>query len=111
MDLQAERDRLVEGFRRYMIPDYMRNGILNYIIDGHPPGSWLCSLFNNDLKRVYGGADSTNIELIRNYVQFLWDYAPNGCWGASDAVERWSAHHGLRGLFETPDPGEADANV
>jgi len=71
------------------IPDHMVDGVVRYIVDKIPPGSFLSAVINNELKEAYISADDINSHHLRNYVQFFYSSAPAGCWGFSGAVSKW----------------------
>lgn len=78
------------------IPDYMVGGIVRWIENGIHPGDFLAAVISNDLKEACARADETNQELIFNYVQFFYSWAPSQCWGSPEKVATW------RGLGARP---------
>jgi hypothetical protein len=60
-----------------------------YIEHGIEPGSFLMSVLRNDLKSACECADNQNRYLLFEYVSWLYNYAPQGCWGSREAVEEW----------------------
>jgi hypothetical protein len=76
-----------------LIPDYMQGGLRGWIEQGIWPGGFLTAVLTNDLKEACGRADSTNIAALPNYVQFLFNYAPSGCWGSREKADKWAAMH------------------
>ncbi len=71
------------------IPRYMHEGIIEYVENGRPMGSFLTAVFNNDLVTACRHADDTNRHLLFNYVSWLHDHAPVGCYGSPDSTEKW----------------------
>ena len=71
------------------IPHYMREGLVNYILNGIPPGGFLCAFINNDLMRALGKADSSNINRLKDYGTFFYNHSPQGCYGYGEAVNDW----------------------
>ena len=71
------------------IPEYMRDGILRYINQHVKPGDFLTAVICNDLKKAVWHADGTNSNLLKNYVQFFYNYAPGGCWGSEEKMNAW----------------------
>lgn len=63
--------------------------LLSYINDRTPGGHFVNALLRNDLKGVFYNADSENSELVRDYVRFLYNYAPEKCWGSKDKFDAW----------------------
>lgn len=80
------------------IPGYMHQGLVDYIVDGKPPGGFLIAVLTNDLKNACQAADDTNRHLIYHYVEFLWNHAPAACWGSLGRVKIWIANRGISGL-------------
>lgn len=85
-----------EGLDR--IPAHMHEGIIAYIETGRPIGGFLNALLSNDLKETFARADDQNGRCIREWVQYLYAYAPRGCWGSQERVDAWQAQGGLKGL-------------
>ena len=71
------------------IPERMHGGIIRFYENGIPPGHFLSAVIDNDLKEAMGRADSENRNLIWNYVQWFYNWAPGGTWGRDGSVERW----------------------
>ena len=80
---------LLEAAYQCAIPDYMVEGVVNYVVHHIAPGDFLCAVIANDLFEAYGRADSTNIHCIYNYVRFFYNYAPAPCWGSREALQAW----------------------
>lgn len=81
-----------------LIPEYMRDGMTRYIKRGIPPGSFLTAVLSNDLIGALRKADDTNINALPAYGRFLYNYAPAGCYGSPDAVDRWIQKGGTEGI-------------
>lgn len=82
------------------LPAHMRGGILRYIEQGIPPGSFLTAVLCNDLKEAFGRADDENTAAMREWVFYLYNYAPTGCWGSPDKFSAWIERGGLGVLPE-----------
>ncbi len=72
------------------IPDYMWDGVINYILYGIEPGSFLSSVIVNNLREAVANADDNNIKLLPNYINFFYNYAPSGCWGDRESMKHWT---------------------
>lgn len=92
-----------------LIPAYMIGGLRRYIEYGIEPGDFLSALLSNDLRETFIRADDTNAYIVRDYVKFLYCYAPSECWGRGrpDFI-RWCESGGLVGQMAKR---EADALV
>ena len=73
------------------IPEYMHGAIIRYYENGFGPGHFFSALINNDLQETYARADDTNVNRIKNYIMWFYNYAPGGSWGYPNAVEDWLA--------------------
>lgn len=81
------------------IPAHMRGAMLRWIEYGIYPGGFLTSVLENDLAGAVGRADVVNINKLPDYVRYLFNDAPSGCWGGPDKVRAWHERGGLkRGL-------------
>ena len=72
------------------IPDYMHEGILDYVENHIEPGDFLRAVFENrGFVDVVMRADDFNKNLIYQYAQLCYSYIPSGCWGSKEAVDNW----------------------
>lgn len=94
----AYREALEAKLVERGIPGYMHTAILEYVVEGHPTGDFLRSLFSNDLMRTYGHADGTNKAVIDRYVRFLYNDLPSDCHGSAQIVSEWIKAGGLIGI-------------
>ena len=72
-----------------LIPKRMQGGLKRYIEEGVTPGGFLVAVLENNLKEAFGRADQENQLIIRNYVEFLYNFAPGACWGSVEKVTNW----------------------
>lgn len=90
---------MIEGF--HLIPEHMRNDLDLYLRRGIPPGSFMLAVLRNDLVDAYARADHINQHRIRDYADFLYNYAPSipvRAWGSPEAVSHWIESGGADGL-------------
>lgn len=85
------------------IPDYMRGGLADYILHGLPPGDFLQAVISNDLKEAVGRADETNQRCLPEYIKFLYNHAPIGCWGGRAEMVDWCKRGGLVGRVDAAE--------
>lgn len=78
-----------------LIPRYMIGGLRRYIEHGVAPGHFLTAVLSNDLRGAFERADDVNSAAIGNYLRFLYNYAPTGCWGSADRFNAWCQRGGL----------------
>lgn len=86
---------LFEKMNEYEIPDYMQNGLVEYIMLGRPTGHFLAAVLENKLKEAVNRADDLNQARLVNYVKFLHNHAPNGCYGYEGVMSYWRERGGL----------------
>lgn len=77
-----------------LIPSHMREGLSNWIEFGIEPGSFLVSVLKNDLFGAILRADSVNRDCLKNYVIFLNNFAPSGCYGSPEIFNEWKKSKG-----------------
>lgn len=74
------------------IPEHCCDSLAGYITGEYRHvGSFLTALLSNDLKETHARADDINQPAIRNYIRFLYSYAPSGCWGSPERFQDWLA--------------------
>jgi len=71
------------------VPEGLREGLIRYIVDHIPTGSFLLAVLTNDLKEACGRADEENKYRLFDLVYFLHNFAPSACWGSKDQVRAW----------------------
>lgn len=74
---------------RHLVPDYMWGGVERYFVNRIRPGHFLTALFSNDLMEAFGRADDTNTANMRQWCQFLYNYAPRRSYGSPKNVHDW----------------------
>jgi len=72
-----------------LIPPHMRDAVIHYVCDGVPPGGFLTALLSNDLMGAFGKADSTNIDNMKNWVIFIYNYLPQNSHGSAENIIDW----------------------
>lgn len=81
------------------LPEHMRAAMLRWIEQGVYPGGFLTAVLENNLCEAVARADHINIDKLPDYVRYLYNNAPRGCWGNPDSVRAWHREGGLmRGL-------------
>jgi len=90
---------VAEKCRKYIhhLPDYMRQGMMDYIMEGVRPGHFLQAVISNNLKEACHYADDTNQHRLFDYILFLHNAAPMNAWGSKKHMESWIMVKGARG--------------
>lgn len=88
-------ERIREGL--HLIPPHMHDGILLYVLDGIPMGSFGNAVLANDFMDAAGRADEDNFRALGNWARFLYNYVPGNCKGSPERVRSWIGGGGLRG--------------
>ena len=73
------------------LPSYMHDGMIDYLINGIYPGSFLTAVLENDLRRAVNAADNANLPALGDWVMFLYHHAPSIAWGSPKRVSEWIA--------------------
>lgn len=80
-----------------LIPHYMCDAVRRYVDQGIPPGYFLTAVLENNLVEAYHRADDTNIDYMHNWVRFVYNNLPAGCWGSPEKVQNWIKSGGMDG--------------
>jgi hypothetical protein len=83
-----------------MLPAHMVSGVLGYLERGEPVGGFLSALLSNDLRATFERADGINKRSVLAYIEFLYNYAPAGCWGSPGRFDAWQERGGMLGGVE-----------
>jgi len=83
------------------IPDYMVDGVVEYLVRGVIPGGFLTAVFENDLVGAFAKADETNTTHMREWAEFLYNSMPAQAWGSPEKVAAWA-----RMRYEASKPKE-----
>jgi hypothetical protein len=78
-------------------PEYMRQGVNDWIQHGHYPGGYLTALFEGRVFDAVCNADPQNFAAFAACAKWIAQDAPRGCYGSPEKCAAWSAHGGLRG--------------
>jgi len=82
------------------LPDYMRDGIRNYLEHGLRPGDFLLAVLSNDLMEAFVQVDDVNRAAMHDWVRFLYNHAPRNSWGSPDLVDDWVRLGGIKGAHK-----------
>lgn len=79
------------------LPGHMQNTARLYVECGIPGGSFFNAVVSNDLVGAFARADEANAAALRDWVMWLHNDAPVGCYGSPEHVHDWIASSGLTG--------------
>lgn len=81
------------------LPEHLRDGLRDYVMDGRPVGGFLTCVIENDLLGAVCRADDTTaLPELRALARFLYNDAPGPCWGSAASRKAWQAGKGVAGL-------------
>jgi hypothetical protein len=75
-----------------VIPERMRQSIMDYIIHKKEPGHFISSVICNNLRGAVGHADEENLSILKQYVHWFYNVCPSGYYGNENFME----HLGLK---------------
>lgn len=71
------------------LPEYTREGLVDYLRYGIPPGSFLSAVLSNDLYEAVKRGDHECQGALAAFVIVLANDAPIDAWGDREAVRAW----------------------
>lgn len=71
------------------IPAHMQEALRRYVVQGLAPGHFLSAVIKNDLRGAINYADATNAPLLKLYVQWFYNEAPDNCHGSPEIMREW----------------------
>lgn len=77
------------NFQEFYIPERMMGGIHRYINGRVKPGRFLTAVLQNNLTEACTKADNENMRNLPAYVAYLYNEAPEICWGSVEKVTEW----------------------
>lgn len=88
--------------RWHTLPEYMREPVRRYVMEGAPVGSFLEALFSGArLTKVVGCADDENRKRLIEWAAFLYNDMPILSQGTPERFQTWMASGGINGLHRT----------
>lgn len=88
---------------KHFIPEAMRAGIKDYLLNRIEMGSFLTAVFENDLVEAFRCADSTNIRELEHFASFLCNELPMSSYGPG--VSPWGSRENVLAWLAGPEPG------
>lgn len=96
MTVKLDAETLTERLHQSRVPEHMHDGLILWLTEGIPPGSFMTAILTNDLREACNRADDTNRYRLYDFVFFLYNYAPVGSWGSWENVQDWIKGHQAR---------------
>jgi hypothetical protein len=83
-------EELVTGLHECGVPTNLHDGLLRYVRQGIPTGSFLHAVLCNDLGAACRRGDPATVRCLPEIVRFLDGYVPDQAWGSEDRVKAWT---------------------
>jgi hypothetical protein len=80
-----------------LVPEHLREGLRRYVETGGGVGNFLTSMIENDLIEAVLKADENSLAGIRDLCIWLYNEAPQQCWGSKQKRLDWQKAGGLQG--------------
>lgn len=74
---------------QYGVPVHLRDGLRRYVDERVETGAFLRAVLENDLKEAVTRGDTDSMEGLTCVVGYLFNQAPESCWGSKEAVKKW----------------------
>jgi hypothetical protein len=74
------------------VPDHMRESFKLWIEQAISPGSFGMAVLRNDLMLSLTRADVTNARHLRTIALWVYNYAPEDCWGSLEKIKNWKGN-------------------
>jgi hypothetical protein len=84
-------------------PQGSQKSYQNYYQTGTDPGDFIRAVLANDLMAAVKRADATNLSLLKDHVNFIYNALPFACSGNLERVSTWLRIGGASEYFEFPD--------
>lgn len=86
---ELTKDEMKVKAEKVGVPEHLVDGLVSYVHDRRPTGSFLECVLSNDLKGAIERGDDESIWGLKKIVVFLYTYAPGTCWGSPAKVTAW----------------------
>ena len=74
---------------QYGVPVHLREGLRRYVDEKVETGGFLRAVLENDLKEAVTRGDTASMDGLTCVVGYLFNQAPEACWGSKEAVKKW----------------------
>lgn len=89
LDSDLMADRFMQVAKDCGIPSHMIGGIYRYVAHRIEPGSFLMAVMENDFMEALARADEINVNCLKAYGMFIYNYVPSACHGSPEKVAAW----------------------
>jgi len=91
MDLTVySRNRILDTFAHWNVPQGFAEPMFNYLIYGHQPGSCFTAVLANDFMGAMGSSHSSNtVEAFKALTRWIINTVPSKAWGSYEKVDKW----------------------
>lgn len=103
------RESLLRGVIDWRIPEHMHQGVIDYVLDGLPPGGFLEAALSDSGQDAAARADDLNFATLGRWFAFIHNCVPGAAARSYENVARWIGHGGLLGLIAEIDRKREDA--
>ena len=86
----------IEQCAAYKIPDYMADGVADYLLHGVEPGGFLTSVLSNDFMGAAGRADRMNAAALASWARLIYNEFPGSSHGSPSKVTKWLESYSAR---------------
>lgn len=105
-DNQKLKIYYIDLIRKYSIPEYMHEHVVNYIMEGYLDDNFLEAVLCNNLRDSAMYADENNQKCLFEWVRVLHNVLPCDAWGSKDKVYHWVVAGGYKQFEVDNTPGQ-----
>jgi|TARA_Y100000310_G_C20558322_1_gene751703 hypothetical protein len=77
----------------YDFPDsfgeFLCSSLKSWVEHGVQPGHFVTAVLTNNLFEAIARADSNNVKILQDIVQWVYSNAPSDCWGSVEKMKEW----------------------
>ena len=81
------------NFEGYAVPEHTKSALENYVEKGLPTGDFLKCVLSNNFVGAVARADHENFEALQEIAMWMYNEAPQACWGNEAKYLRWLQDH------------------
>ena len=78
------------------LPEHMQSTAREYVELGMPPGGFFYAVLCNQLVEAFGKADQINRASMYMWAEWLYNEAPQNCWGTPEKIKGWIEQYRVR---------------